>query len=66
MQGIDYESPFYLYSEDNNENLNDFPGIEPNSPNPYTQNEDNMFSRQMMKMLILKDLIFKKLQNLLN
>lgn len=47
MQGIDYESPFYLYSEDNNENLNDFPGIEPNSPNPYTPNEDNMFSRQM-------------------
>ena len=47
MQGIDYESPFYLYTEDNNENLNDFPGIEPNSPNPYTPNEDNMFSRQM-------------------
>ena len=47
MQGIDYESLFYPSSEDNNENLNDFPVIEPNSPNPYTQNEDNMFSRQM-------------------
>ncbi len=47
MQGIDYESPFYPSSEDNNENLNDFPGIEPYSPNPYTQNEDNLFSRQM-------------------
>ncbi len=47
MQGIDYESLFYPSSEDNNENFNDFPGIEPNSPNPYTQNEDNMFSRQM-------------------
>ena len=46
-QGIDYESPYYPSSEDNNENFNDFPGIEPNSPNPYTQNEDNMFSRQM-------------------
>ena len=47
MQGIDYESLFYPSSEDNNENLNDFPVIEPNSPNPYTQNEDNMFSRQL-------------------
>ena len=47
MQGIDYESPFYPSSEDNNENLNDFPGIEPYSPNPYTPNEDNLFSRQM-------------------
>ena len=46
-QGIDYDSPYYPSSEDNNENFNDFPGIEPNSPNPYTQNEDNMFSRQM-------------------